>query len=94
MAVDSGKYRLGSLVTNFDFVLADDYIKTLEAWPVGGCFELDYQLVARLHRFIIDPLMARRLKVRALYRMGHVLDNPGLSTWEDVQDYIDNCQDA
>ncbi len=94
MAVDSGEYRLGSLVTDFDFVLSDDYLKTLEAWPIAGCFELDHLLVARLHRFIIDPLMPHDLKVRALVRMGQVLDKPGLTSWEDVQSYIDSCQDA
>lgn len=68
--------------------LMEDYIKTLEAWPVAGTMELDYELFLRLHRIVIDPFLPDPMRLRALRRLGQIMDRPLRKTWQDVQEYM------
>lgn len=79
------------MMAKFNFVLAEDYIRTLETWPITGSMELDYLLVSKIHAFILDPLMAMRFKIRAFNKFRQVVDRPVLACREDVQVYIDRA---
>lgn len=70
-----------------------DHIRTLEHWPVAGDRDLDFWLISRLHRAIIDSLAPDSYRLRALHRLGHVLDKPTLTVWHDVQVYMRSCCD-
>jgi hypothetical protein len=73
-----------------EVVKVQDYIRTIEAWPITGSMELDYTLVARIHAFIMDPLVAMHFKVRAFNKFRQVVDRPVLACQKDVQAYIHN----
>lgn len=81
-------------MTDFNFVRAEDYIQTLEAWPIAGTMELDYLLVSRIHRFIMDPLMAMRFKIRAFNKFHQVMDKPELTCYEDIQVYMNRVNNS
>lgn len=79
---------LGSMM---ELVLVDDYIKTVEAWPITGSMELDMLLVAKIHAIIMNPLVAMRFKLRAFNKFRQVVDRPVLACRDDVQQYIHNA---